>query len=72
MNNNMDKKTEKSPKKLNRSQTNKYNLEDTQLQKNDQSKYTIQNFEKVLITEQQNNKSQKNFFGSKEIKAGNR
>ena len=40
----MDKKTKKNQKKLNRSQTNKYNLEDTQLQKNEQSKYTIQNF----------------------------
>ena len=68
-----DKKSKKNLKKLRRSQTNKINTEEIQLSKFGQNKNTIQNFEKLLITEQENfNKSSKNFNSSSEIKSGNR
>ena len=63
-----DKKyKKKATKKIKRSQTNKVITEETQPKKN-----TIQNFEKLLITEPFNlNKSQKNFLSSDKIKSGN-
>ena len=52
---------------------NKNISEDTQQPRNIQNKNTIKNFEKLLITEQENlNKSSKNFLSSKEIKSGNK
>ena len=60
-------------KKLKRSQTNKSVSEETQQLKNGQNKNTIKNFEKLLITEQENlSKSSKNFLNSKEVKSGNK
>ena len=70
---NKENKPKKNAKKLKRSQTNKNISEDTQQPRNIQNKNTIKNFEKLLITEQENlNKSSKNFLSSKEIKSGNK
>lgn len=58
---------------MKRSQTIKNILDDSRQTKNTQNKNTIQNFEKLLITEQEtSNKSSKNFFGPTEIKSGNK
>ena len=63
----------KSAKKLKRSQTNKIISEEAQESKNSPNKNTIKNFEKVLITAQENmNKSSKNFLNAKEIRSGNK
>ena len=62
-----------SAKKLKRSQTNKIISEEAQESKNSPNKNTIKNFEKVLITLQENfNKSSKNFLSPPEIKPENR
>jgi hypothetical protein len=68
-----ENKSKKTAKKLKRSQTNKIISEEAQESKNSPNKNTIKNFEKVLITAQENmNKSSKNFLNAKEIKSGNR
>ena len=65
-------KSRKSARKLKRSQTNKSISEDNQ-SRITQDKNTIRNFEKLLITEQDNfNKSSKDFIGSNQIKTGNK
>ena len=65
--------SKKTAKKLKRSQTNKIISEEAQESKNSPNKNTIKNFEKVLITAQENmNKSSKNFLNAIEIKSGNR
>ena len=65
-------KARKSSRKLKRSQTNKSISEDNQ-SRITQDKNTIRNFEKLLITEQENfNKSSKDFIGSNQIKTGNK
>ena len=65
-------KNRKSSRKLKRSQTNKSISEDNQ-SRITQDKNTIRNFEKLLITEQENfNKSSKDFIGSNQIKTGNK
>ena len=65
-------KPRKSARKLKRSQTNKSISEDNQ-SRITQDKNTIRNFEKLLITEQENfNKSSKDFIGSNQIKTGNK
>ena len=69
--NDMDETSMKNTKKLMRSESNK-TIEGFQEQNNYQEKDTIKNFEKLLITEQEFIKSQKNFIGSTEIKTGNR
>ena len=47
--------------------------EESQKSKNFQSKNSIKDFEKLLITQQDNlHKSQSIFYGSKQIKSGNR
>ena len=68
-----ENKSKKTAKKLKRSQTNKIISEEAQESKNSPNKNTIKNFEKVLITAQENmNKSSKNFLNAKEIKSGNK
>ena len=68
-----ENKSKKTAKKLKRSQTNKIISDEAQESKNSPNKNTIKNFEKVLITAQENmNKSSKNFLNAKEIKSGNR
>ncbi len=65
-------KPRKGSRKLKRSQTNKSISEDNQ-SRITQDKNTIRNFEKLLITEQENfNKSSKDFIGSNQIKTGNK
>ena len=64
-----DKKNKKSMKRLKTS--SRIISEDIPQPKNVESKNTIQEFEKLLITQQENvRKSQINFFGSKQIKSG--
>ncbi len=67
----MDKTKKKKKRKSRRSRTNKA-IEDFQQENIYQSKDIIKNFEKLLITEQEFNKSQKNFICPNEIKTGNR
>lgn len=68
-----ENKSKKNAKKLKRSQTNKIISEEAQESKNSPNKNTIKNFEKVLITAQENmNKSSKNFLNAKEIRSGNK
>ena len=65
------RKSKKSFKRL-RSNSRKVS-EDSQRSRNFHSKNTIKEFEKLLITQQDNlHKSQSNFYGSKQIKSGNR
>jgi hypothetical protein len=64
-----DKNNKKTTKRLKTS--SKTISEDFQQPKNFQSKNTIKEFEKLLITQQENvRNSQTNFFGSKQIKSG--
>lgn len=69
-----DKKPKKNLKKIRRSQTNKIIPENNSQQKIIQNNnITIKNFEKLLITEQENfNKSTKNFLVNSDVKSGNR
>ena len=69
-----DRSFRKSKKSFKRLRTNSRKVsEDSQKSRNFHSKKTIKEFEKLLITQQENrHKSQKNFFGSKEVKSGNR
>ena len=65
------RKSRKSIKRL--SSSSRKISEESQKSKNFQSKNTIKEFEKLLITQQENlHKSQSNFYGSKQIKSGNR
>ena len=67
-----EKKDKKNKKSMGRLKTSSTRIsEDIPQPKNVESKNTIQEFEKLLITQQENvRKSQTNFFGSKQIKSG--
>ena len=67
-----EKKDKKNKKNMKRLKTSSSRIsEDIPQPKNVESKNTIQEFEKLLITQQENvRKSQTNFFGSKQIKSG--
>jgi hypothetical protein len=69
-----EKNSRKSRKSIKRLRTSSRKIsEESQKSKNFQSKNTIKEFEKLLITQQENlHKSQSNFYGSKQIKSGNR
>ena len=69
-----DRSFRKSKKSFKRLRTNSRKVsEDSQRSRNFHSKNTIKEFEKLLITQQENlHKSQSNFYGSKQIKSGNR
>jgi DNA phosphorothioation-dependent restriction protein DptG len=69
-----EKNSRKSKKSIKRLRTSSIKIsEESQKSKNFQSKNTIKEFEKLLITQQENlHKSQSNFYGSKQIKSGNR
>ena len=69
-----EKNSRKSRKSIKRLRTSSRKIsEESQKSKNFQSKNTIKEFEKLLITQQDNlHKSQSNFYGSKQIKSGNR
>jgi len=65
-------KSGKNSRKLKKSQSNKTISDDNQ-SRITEDKNTIRNFEKLLITEQENfNKSSKEFMGSNQIKMGNK
>ena len=69
-----EKNLRKSRKSFNRLKSSSRKIsEESQKSKNFQTKDTVKEFEKLLITQQDNlHKSQSNFHGSKQIKSGNR
>jgi hypothetical protein len=69
-----EKNSRKSRKSIKRLRTSSRKIsEESQKSKNFQSKNTIKEFEKLLITQQENlHKSQSNFYDSKQIKSGKR